>query len=355
MTFDVAELLGAVGGDPADYLVAADAYLLAGDRALAATALDRAYALAPDDAAIARQRAAILDELAITVAGLSFRYVPAGAFLMGSEHGDPDERPVHLRQVEAFWITDVPLSWTAFCTVAGFTPPPEGKSPGHAASDQEARFVEAERRKIRLQYCADEDQAAVDWHQNAAHPPVGWSTKPMVAVPVLDALLAAEKLGAIDLATYALPTEAEWEKAARGGLSRARYSWGDHPPSARDCDFHRMGDYRLLDPRRFPANGYGLHGMCGGVWEWTADRYDALAYDRAARGDPSPVAPIGAEHPFVIRGGSFTDCAASVTVSFRASRSDLGGQFGTPNIGFRLVRRVTLRSPRSRARDPAPP
>jgi formylglycine-generating enzyme required for sulfatase activity len=264
---------------------------------------------------------------------------------MGSDDGDPDERPVHPRRLDAFWITDVPLSWTAFCIAAGYTAAPGGKRPDHADIDQQTRFVEAERRKIRLQYCADDDAVAVDWHRNAARPPAGWSKKPMVAVAVADAARAASRLGLLDGATYALPSEAEWEKAARGGLAGARYAWGEREPSSADCDFQRMGDYRLLDPRRFPANGYGLHGVCGGVWEWTADRYDALAYHRAARGDTTPVTPTGADHPFVIRGGSFTDCAASVTVSFRASRPELGADveagFGTPNIGFRLVRRVT--------------
>ena len=353
MSFDVAELLGNVGGDPADYLVAADAFLLAGDRELAASALDRAYSLAPDDPGIARQRAAILDELAITVSGLAFRYVPAGTFAMGSDGGDPDERPVHLRRLDAFWMTDAPLSWTEFCAVAGYTAPPEGRSPNHALIAPDARFIEGERRKIRLQYCADEDKHAVDWHVNGANPPVGWSRKPMVSVAVDDVVAATTRLASVDGATYALPTEAEWEKAARGGRVGARYAWGDAPPTGKTCDFYRMGDYRLLDPRRFPANGYGLHGMCGGVWELTADPYDALAYLRAANGDPAPVIPTGADHPFVIRGGSFTDCAASVTVSFRASRRELVDQLGTPNIGFRLVRRVT--GPRSSRADGAYP
>ena len=341
MTFDVTELLANVGGDPADYLVAADAFLLAGNKHLAASALDRAYGLAPDDTGIARQRAAILDELAVTIAGLAFRYVPAGTFAMGSDHGDPDERPVHLRRLDAFWITDAPLSWTSFCAVAGYTAPPEGRSPNHALIAPAARFIEAERRKLRLQYCADEDKAAADWHQNAANPPIGWSRKPMVSVASDDVVAVTNRLASIDGATYALPTEPEWEKAARGGRSGARYAWGDGPPTGKNCDFYRMGDYRLLDPRRFPANGYGLHGMCGGVWELTADRYDALAYLRAANGDLTQVTSTGADHPFVIRGGSFTDCAASVTVSFRASRPELVDFLGTPNIGLRLVRRVT--------------
>ena len=322
-------------------LVAADACLVAGDRELAASALDRAHALAPDDEAIARQRSAILDELALDVRGLTFRYVPAGTFLMGSDHGDPDERPVHARRLDAFWITDVPVSWRAFNELAGFTLPPD-EAPDGDALDRDRSFHFHERTKIRLDYCADGDEPA--GNQYGHTDPAAFGTKPMVAVAPADAAELARMLDDAD-ARFGLPSEAEWEKAARGGLEGAFYAWGSASPTTTLADFGQTEDYRLGDPRRYAPNGYGLHGMCGSIAEWTADRYDALAYHRAASGDLAPTEAAGETHPYVIRGGSFLDCARSITVSFRATHFDPGWRveerlrFATPTIGFRLVRR----------------
>lgn len=327
-------------GDAADMLVAADACLLAGDRELAASALDRAHALAPDDEGIARQRRAILDELALDVRGLVFRYVPAGTFLMGSDHGDPDERPVHARRLDAFWITDVPVTWSAFNALAGFAPPPE-ESPAGDALDRDRGFHFHERTKIRVQYCADGDDPAEDSYMREE---TAYGTKPMVAVAPADVAELARALDDAD-ACFGLPSEAEWEKAARGGLEGALYAWGSASPTRALADFGQTADYRLNDPRRYAPNGYGLHGMCGSIAEWTADRYDALAYHRAAAGDLAPAEAGSETHPYVIRGGSFLDCARSVTVSFRATHFDPGWRaeerlrFATPTIGFRLVRR----------------
>lgn len=328
--------------DPARFLVAADAFLLDGHKRLAASALDRAFALCPDDKDIARQRAAILDELALTVHGLVFRYVPAGTFLMGSEDGDPDERPVHPRRLDDFWICQVPISWAAFCRLLEFAPPPDGSPPD---DEDEDHFAYHNNNRIRLQYCEDETTAARDWHAHAgqeeweavprtdASKPETYETKPMIAVSVAEAEALAAALS-FEKVVYTLPTEAEWEKAARGGRAGSKYSWGDAPPTLDLCDFGRMGDFRLRDPKTLPPNGYGIYGMCGGVLELTADTYDALAYHRASRGDLSPAGTAR-----VLRGGSFTDCADAVTVSFRTAHG-AGDDGSCPNIGFRLVRRV---------------
>jgi sulfatase modifying factor 1 len=89
-----------------------------------------------------------------------------------------------------------------------------------------------------------------------------------------------------------------------------------------------MGDFALIDPRTLPPNGYGLYGMCGGVSELTSSRYDALEY---ANVPPS----TDATH-YVIRGGSFVDCADAVTVSHRMSRPRDARP--SPTIGMRFVR-----------------
>jgi sulfatase modifying factor 1 len=362
MSFDREALFAAHGPGTRDegehWLVAADWFLSRGERELAASALDRAYGLLPDNADVARQRAGLLTELAIEEHGLVFRYVPAGTFSMGSSAGDSDERPVHARRLDAFWIAEVPMTWSAYCALAGWSQPPEAWPPEgdpSLAGDRTRQFNLHELNKIRLQYCESETTAAGDWHAHTrdprfgtpprAHPEraIAYDQKPMIATSPFDAEAVGARMS--DEATIVrLPSEAEWEKAARGGLVGARWSWGNTLPTRGVCDFDRFGAFHLVDPRSLPPNGYGLHGMCGGVAEWTADRYDALAYHHFTKGAPfEEPAPTDAR---VLRGGSWSDCADAVTVSFRMSRTASDWRNSSPessnaiaaNVGFRLVR-----------------
>lgn len=349
---------GDAGESPAAARVLADAALEAANRPLAAAAFDRAYGLDPADGKVAAARAQLLSQLEVREHGLVFRFVPAGTFLMGSTSGDLDEQPVHPRRVGAFWLSDTPITWEDYCRLMDWSPPPEGAP---RIADERAFGLGIESR-IRLQYCESQTLRAVDWHAHAggmeehfgnppradAAAPQDWGQKPMVAV----SWQAAEELGAA-LSTaaveYGLPTEAEWERGARGGLIGKRYSWGDEPPDPSRCDCDHFGTFALRPPRSLPPNGYGLHGMCGGVWEWTSSSYDALAYH------PRRSEPKTAElTQRVLRGGSFTDGPAAVTVSFRMAgcsehwkapptqwNRDAGPRVhNSPNVGFRLVRRA---------------
>ncbi|WP_217494426.1 formylglycine-generating enzyme family protein [Nibricoccus aquaticus] len=168
-----------------------------------------------------------------------------------------------------------------------------------------------------------------------------------------------------------LPTEAEWEFAARGGLVRARFAWGDgnpHPAAGR----HRANTWTGNFPWRnttddgyagtspagsFPPNSYGLYDMGGNVWNWCSDIYAADTYTQRADhpefcsnpsgpsasagrqwivGDPSPAAVPG-ELRHVIKGGSFL-CAPSYCESYRPSaRRGSPPDTSTSHIGFRIV------------------
>jgi formylglycine-generating enzyme required for sulfatase activity len=338
----------------------------------AATVYDRAYGISPTAELIQLHRRHLLDQLAITEHGIRFRYIPEGVFLMGCEQGEPDERPWHPVWLSPYWLSETPISWAAYCRLMGWEAPPVGaplEQPERGAGFDTERFTLYNENKIRLQYCEDHTTRAWDWHshlppqaqqpgvqQQAAqahfrppprddpNAPWQYENKPMVAVSWLRAMELAERLTTSG-AHYSLPTEAQWEKAARGGLIGARHAWGDEKPATQRCDFGRFGEFSIQPMTRFAPNGYGLFAVNGCVWEWVRDWYDRDYYRQSPEHDPEGPAQGQGK---VLRGGSWADCAEVVTVTFRmafgtATKPGEKGGNGTPNIGFRLCRTVASR------------
>ncbi|MEO1267718.1 MAG: SUMF1/EgtB/PvdO family nonheme iron enzyme [Myxococcota bacterium] len=318
----------------------------------AAVAWDRAYGLDPDNLEVRNQRAALLNTLAVDVYGLRFRYIPAGTFVMGSSSGDLDEAPIHAVQLDPYWLQEAPITWDDFVRIQGWDTaskePPEEQAP--KGGDRFPLFHLHEANKIRRYYCGDdveEDEEDADAAPRSFYIERSYTTKPMVSVGWQDMVYLALAIeDACDKVTVDLPTEAEWERGARGGLIGRRYPWGDDPPTPERADFDHFGDFTLRPPRQLPPNGYGLYGMAGGVWEWCSDWYDAEAYAR--RANQSVVRnPRGPQHGLykVVRGGSWADCSAAMRVSFRNALDSnswrdraWSGRFN-PNVGARLVLR----------------
>ncbi len=306
-----------------------------------------------------------LDALAIEQFGLRFRYIPGGVFDMGRQDGEPDERPTHAVSLQGFWMTDVPLSWLDYCRLMDWELPPTGR-PKEPPAERMQYFGLMNDNKIRLQYCEDATMRARDWHAHAPDAiwmkggkkvaarelfgevdrqgdgPWKWSAKPMVAVSWQSASALAERLDSPGIRIQ-LPTEAQWERAARGARQGAMYRWADAPPTRECCDFEDFSSFAVAPSRSLPANDYGLYGMCRGVWEWCVDHYDAEHYQRSPPKDPSCQLDCE-QREHVLRGGSWANCAEAVGVSLgnlrrstqRRPHSAIGSR--TPTIGFRLVR-----------------
>ena len=244
--------------------------------------------------------------------------IPAGEFEMGSDaaDADADEQPVHTVYVDAFYMDKYEV------TVG-----------------QYKAFVQAT------------DHGAPEWNLVAIYSPT--DEHPIVGVTWHDAMAYAQWAG------KRLPTEAEWEKAARGGLPGQTYPWGDATPNSPQCNFadsntdyawsDRAVDdgYRYAAPvGRYPANRYGLYDMAGNVWEWCLDEYHSGFYAISPSQNPLSGAPsvkwlldnyTDVESLRVLRGGSWYNTAPSARVTNRNRNTPTSPGGG----GFRCVRAVT--------------
>jgi formylglycine-generating enzyme len=126
-----------------------------------------------------------------------------------------------------------------------------------------------------------------------------------------------------------LPTEAEWERAARGGVENFDYPWGADKIDSKNARFGQTGPGPV---GKFPPNAFGLYDMAGGVSEWCADWFDREYYSKAP--NENPKGPAEGSYK-IIRGGAWSDPAKRLTVFFR---NWVRPEQRSPNIGFRCVK-----------------
>jgi formylglycine-generating enzyme required for sulfatase activity len=297
--------------------------------------------------------------------------IPGGEFGMGTD--DPrsmaNERPSHRVRVESFWMDEHDVTnaeFRRFVQATGYVTTAERKPdweelmkqlPQGTARPDEKLLVPGSlvftpaAREVPL----DDLSAWWRWVPGAS-----WQ-KPSGPESNIDDLddhpvVQVSWDDAVAYATWAkkrLPTEAEWEYAARGGLAGKRYPWGDDPrPGGRHLANTWQGTFPVHDDgedgfrgtspvKAFPPNGYGLYDMAGNVWQWCSDWYRADVHQQAAlRGHCDPGGPAASDSSGprrVIKGGSFL-CNPSYCESYRPSaRRGTPPDTGSSHVGFRTA------------------
>jgi formylglycine-generating enzyme required for sulfatase activity len=289
--------------------------------------------------------------------------LPGGTFRMGSDRFYPEERPVRAVSVGGFWVDRHPVTVAEFRRFV--------KDTGHVTTAEQApeaeHYPDADPELLvpgSLVFHTTDGPVPLDDYRNwwSWTPGADWrhpegpasnvggrERHPVTHVTHADATAYAEWAG------KSLPTEAEWEYAARGGLDGAIFTWGDEfAPKGRMMANTWQGEFpwenlvldryeRTSPVETYPPNGYGLYDMAGNVWEWTDDWFASSS--RPNGGCCAPQLPLAApEDRFprrVIKGGSHL-CAPNYCLRYRpAARQGEAIDTSTGHIGFRCVIRRT--------------
>jgi len=295
--------------------------------------------------------------------------IPGGAFLMGSDSHYPEEAPSHRVSVEGFWMDARPVTnaeFARFVEATGYITSAEhpadpadypGALPEMLAPSSVVFQKTAGRVDLRNHYNWWTYAQGADWRhpQGPGSSIDGLADHPVVHVTFADAEAYAAWAG------KSLPTEAEWEFAARGGLDGAEYAWGDElAPGGKHFANTWQGEFPWQNLAEdgfegtspagaFPPNAYGLYDMVGNVWELTADWYRdhgaidspccTLANPRGAKLEESfdPNQPQLRIPRKVMKGGSHL-CAPNYCRRYRpAARMAQPVDTSTSHMGFRCI------------------
>ena len=301
------------------------------------------------------------------------RWIAGGAFLMGSVDFYPEERPVHRVAVDGFWMDERPVTageFRRFVRDTGYVSfcerpldpadypgaDPEVLVPGSLVFRKTAGPVDLRDFRNWWEYVPGAYWKRPEGLGSTIN---GRDRHPVVHVAYQDAEAYASWAG------KELPTEAEWEYAARGGLEGSVFAWGDeHFPDGKPMANSWQGEFPWQNLRldgfegaspvgSFPPNGYGLYDMTGNVWEWTTDFFTPRHADEVEKPCCIPRNPrvASGEESFaegetiprrVIKGGSHL-CAPNYCLRYRpAARQGEALDTSTGHIGFRCVVRAAV-------------
>jgi formylglycine-generating enzyme len=218
--------------------------------------------------------------------------IPGGWFSMGADEGQDNERPVHRVWVDEFCLAECQVTnheYARFLQATGIEPPPLWNDPNFSHSDQ-----------------------------------------PVVAVSWFEAVRYCEWRSEATGQKYRLPTEAEWERAARGGKESELFPWGSDPPQLLTNYSERWRNGPEL-VAQYPPNDFGLFDICENVHEWCSDWFQADYYGVSP--ERNPLGPQTGERR-ASRGGSWRH---HVKVARCAARSSLPPMFKYADYGFRVA------------------
>lgn len=286
-------------------------------------------------------------------------WVPEQTATVGSDDHYPEEGPSREEHIDGFWMQKRQVTnaqFEQFVTATGYVTvaerplnptdypgaPPENLQPGSMVFHRTPGPVDL---RHLNQWWTWTPGACWNHPRGPRSSLRNRTNHPVVHVAFEDAAAYAEWAG------RELPTEAEWEIAARGGIAHAAYTWGDEPekPGQRLANYWH-GEFPYLPDSgygqtapvgSFPPNAYGLFDMAGNVWEWTVDWYGATRDSQpcCAADTYDPSQPQFQIPRKVIKGGSFL-CADSYCLRYRpAARRPQMIDTGMSHIGFRCIRR----------------
>ena len=232
---------------------------------------------------------------------IAMTLIPAGEFLMGTVNGDVNTQPQHVVYLDAFYIdqTEVTNNQYAKCVKKQICKEPIDKS----------------------------SSSRLDYYSNSK-----FDDFPVIYVTWEMASVYCEWRNA------RLPTEAEWEKAARGNIINKLYPWGDQDANCSIANYLSKDGFCIGDTIRsasYSPNGYGLFDMAGNVWEWVADCYNSDYYVNSP--DINPQGP-SCTNERVLRGGSWNDGSKFIQLAYRYSYPPDHRGFGLNFFGFRCAR-----------------
>jgi formylglycine-generating enzyme required for sulfatase activity len=236
-------------------------------------------------------------------------YIPGGEFVMGNEDRAYNEIPVHTVYLDSFWMYQTEVTndkYASFLNDQG-NQSVEGKT-WLDVETKDAHILRSGGTWIPVNGYGDHPVSNVSWYGAKAY--CSWAGR-------------------------RLPTEAEWEKAARGGLVGKKYPWGDAAPvctsGAKYGAQYAPCEDDSVPVKSFAPNGYGLYDIAGNVWEWVLDWYGGSYYSETSANNPQ--GPLSGDFR-IVRGGGWVNSDITLRVTYHYLYDPIGWDI---SIGFRCV------------------